>query len=404
MLDTHVEKVIDETIANLDGELRALSLQIHDNPELGNHEYHASNLLVGYLEEKGFKMTRGVAGLPTAFIAEYSNGSQGRRVGFCSEYDALPGVGHACGHNLIAIGGVACAMATKALLERNLIQGTCTLFGTPNEEGSAAGNGKIVLVNSGEIQKRTDFCLMLHPAPFDIAFGRGLALDCLNIEFFGRASHAGMAPWEGVNALDALMQGWNNVSMLRQQILPTDRLHGFIKDGGKSANVIPAHASAVFYARSSTRARLAQLKVLLENCFKGAAKATGCEVKLQWAPYGAVDDIFPNEALAECYKSFMEEEGVQFLPRETEENLPTDASSDFGNITYVRPSFQPAFKIKTWGANHTKEFAKAAGTPEAHQSTLRASRCVAKTAASVFLSDELYESAWAAFKKGTATA
>ncbi|KAG1206714.1 hypothetical protein G6F35_011151 [Rhizopus arrhizus] len=219
-LPNDLKKSIEGTIEQHNQELRTISLEIHDHPELGNKEFNASKVLTDYLEQHGFQVTRGVIGLDTAFIAEYSNGQPGRRIGFCSEYDALPNIGHGCGHNLIAIQGVACALAVKRLLEQKLISGSVTLFGTPAEESTCS---KIKFVKEGEIQRRVDFCMMLHPNPKDSVFMKSLSLDQVDIEFFGKASHAGMAPWNGINALDALMQGFDNVGMLRQQTLPTNR-------------------------------------------------------------------------------------------------------------------------------------------------------------------------------------
>ncbi|KAI9312703.1 hypothetical protein BX666DRAFT_2031009 [Dichotomocladium elegans] len=381
-----IEKVIEETIESASSELRYISLQIHEHPELGDREYKASRLLTSYLEKKGFKVTRGVADLPTAFVAEYSNGQEGRRIGFCSEYDALPGIGHACGHNLIAIAGVACALATKALLEKQLIKGKVVLFGTPAEESS---NGKIQLVQRGEVDSRVD-AAMMHPAPTESVYTQLLALDQLVIEFFGKASHAGMAPWDGVNALDALMQAWNNISMMRQQLIAENRVHGVILNGGKSANVIPDYASAKFFARSRTKAQLAVLKTKIENCFNAAAVATGCKVKLSWSAHGAVDDVFQNEPMGEIYKKFMTAEGVEFLPRSVEETI-VSASTDMGNISYVVPTLHPGFGLYCKALNHTPEFTAEAATEEAHRYTLRAARCLSKMAATVYTDDKVYQ-------------
>ncbi|KAI9276685.1 hypothetical protein BDA99DRAFT_493879 [Phascolomyces articulosus] len=395
-MNATVDKVITETINGLDAELRDISLKIHDNPELGEHEYQASRLLTEYLETKGFRVTREAAGMPTAFIAEYSNSTEGRRVGFCSEFDALPGVGHACGHNLIAISGLACAIATKALLERNLIKGSVVLYGTPAEETTS---GKIQFVQQNEIKSRVDFAMMLHPAPANGVFAPLLALDALKVEFFGKASHAGMKPWNGINALDAFMSGWNNISMLRQQTLTTNRIHGIVLDGGKSPNVIPDYAAGKFYCRALTHIQLEELKVKVENCFKAAAGATGCQVKLTWAPYGAIEDVFQNDSLAYCFIDYMKQVGVPFLPRSEEEKV-VSGTTDFGNISNVVPAIHPGFYIGTEAANHTKEFEKQAGTMTAHHYTIRAAMCMSRTAATVFLDDALYERAIADFKEG----
>ncbi|KAG1213948.1 hypothetical protein G6F35_010221 [Rhizopus arrhizus] len=305
-------------------------------------------------------------------------------------------IGHGCGHNLITIQGLACALTTKALMEQNLVQGTVVLFGTPAEESTS---GKIDFVKKNILQSKVDCAMMLHPFARDSLYVRMLALDSLDVEFFGKASHAGMAPWNGVNALDALMQGFDNIGMLRQQTLSSNRIHGIIKKGGESANVIPAYASAHFYARSVTKAQLEELKVKIENCFKAAALATGCDIKLAWGPKGPVEDVFMNDALTGRYKYYMEQEGVRYKPREEEEN-EMGASTDMGNFSYAVPSIHPAFGLYVQAENHTKEFTKAARTIEAHNYTLRASKCLALTAAEVLLDDTLYERIVQDFKKG----
>ncbi|CAO3597019.1 unnamed protein product [Absidia cylindrospora] len=385
MFSNDIKDTITQTIKDLDSSLRALSLK----------EFHAYQLLTEYLKNQGFNIVYEAAGMKTAFIAEFSNGP-GRRVGFCSEYDALPGVGHGCGHNLIAISGVACAMATKRLLEQNKIQGTVVLFGTPAEETTS---GKITLVHSGDVKERVDVAMMLHPFAEDGLYPGYLALDTIQVEFHGKQSHAGMAPWNGVNAVDAVMQGFDNIAMLRQQTLPSNRMHGIITHGGQAANVIPAYASAKLYARSLTKDQLTELKTKMENCFKAAAKATGCTVNMSWAESGPTDDVFMNTSLAEYYKALMEEQGVKYRPRAEEEQI-VGGSTDMGNFSYAVPSIHPAFGIYTTATNHTREFAQAAGTAKAHQATLRAATCLSITAAHVYLSDAFYQSVLADFKKG----
>ncbi|KAG1150085.1 hypothetical protein G6F37_001715 [Rhizopus arrhizus] len=377
-LPDNLKKSIEGTIEQHSQELRTISLEIHDHPELGNKEFNASKVLTDYLEQHGFQVTRGVIGLDTAFIAEYSNGQPGRRIGFCSEYDALPNIGHGCGHNLIAIQGVACALAVKRLLEQKLISGSVTLFGTPAEESTCS---KIKFVKEGEIQRRVDFCMMLHPNPKDSVFMKSLSLDQVDIEFFGKASHAGMAPWNGINALDALMQGFDNVGMLRQQTLPTNRIHGIIKKGGNSANVIPDYASAQFFVRATTRNQLQDLKTKLENCFKAAALATGY--------------LFNNEVFGKRYIEYMNAKGV-----EIEDDLDVSASTDMGNISYVVPSLHPVYSIGTDAYNHTAEFTLAARTTEAHQKAMVAAVCLSMTAVDASLDATFFQQALDSFKRG----
>ncbi|KAG1460007.1 hypothetical protein G6F46_006005 [Rhizopus delemar] len=377
-LPDDLKKSIEGTIEQHSQELRTISLEIHDHPELGNKEFNASKVLTNYLEQHGFQVSRGVIGLDTAFIAEYSNGQPGRRIGFCSEYDALPNIGHGCGHNLIAIQGVACALAVKRLLEQKLISGSVTLFGTPAEESTCS---KIKFVKEGEIQRRVDFCMMLHPNPKDSVFMKSLSLDQVDIEFFGKASHAGMAPWNGINALDALMQGFDNVGMLRQQTLPTNRIHGIIKKGGNSANVIPDYASAQFFVRATTRNQLQDLKIKLENCFKAAALATGY--------------LFNNEVFGKRYIEYMNAKGI-----EIEDDLDVSASTDMGNISYVVPSLHPVYSIGTDAYNHTAEFSLAARTTEAHQKAMVAAVCLSMTAVDASLDATFFQQALDSFKRG----
>ncbi|CAO3662057.1 unnamed protein product [Rhizopus stolonifer] len=392
-MNLQVKQSITKTIQSLDRELREISLKIHDDPELGNKEFNAYRLLTEYLAKKGFKMTYKAASLETAFMAEFSNDLTGRSVGFCCEYDALPGIGHGCGHNLITVQGLACALSLKALMEQDLIKGTVVLFGTPAEESTS---GKASFVNKNIVQNKVDCAMMLHPSAQDGLYIKLLALDSLVVEFFGVPSHAGQAPWNGINAVDALMQSFDNIGMLRQQTLSTNRIHGIIKHGGDSANVIPRYASAHFYARSITKYELIELKAKMENCFRAAAMATGCELKLTWA--GPVDDVMTNLPLMNCYQKQMENEGVQFKPKSEEEN-EVSGSTDMGNFSYAVPSIHPHFGIQVNAMNHTREFTQAVRTEKSHALTLRAAKCLALTAAEAILNDEMYQHVVLDFKK-----
>ncbi|KAJ8653692.1 hypothetical protein O0I10_010614 [Lichtheimia ornata] len=390
--------LITNTIASIDAELRDINLKIHDDPEIGRHEFHASKLLADYMESKGFKVKLGLPGIPTAFIAEYTRGSSGRRIGFCSEYDALPGIGHGCGHPLIAISGVACAIAIKSVLEEGILQeGSVVLFGTPAEE--TTHGGKISMIDQDVFQSRVDFCMMLHPYPYDINYCVMLARDEMKVEFFGKASHAGGAPWEGINAVDAIMQGWDNMSMLRQQTLPTNRIHGRLVEAGKSPNVIPDYASAEVVVRSVTHEELAELKGKVALCFEAAAVATGCKIKLTWNESGICKDVFMNDTLTNTYRHYMEQEGVPFMSRVDEEKV-ISGSTDFGNVSYVVPGTHPHFGIGINAPIHSVKFEKAARTKTAHQHTLRAAGALAKAGANVLLDDSLYCQMQADFRQG----
>ncbi|KAI8140350.1 hypothetical protein BJV82DRAFT_623586 [Fennellomyces sp. T-0311] len=385
--DSEVEHIVAKAIDDVSDELRTISLDLHDHMETGMKEFHAHKVLTDYLESKGFTVTRHAYGMETAFTAEYSNGS-GRRVGLCSEYDGLPGLGQACGHNLIAISGVAAAIGVKAVLESGKASGKVILFGTPAEELSI---GKIVLVNKRAIQDNVDVCLMLHPAAYHAERGAMIAIHDVRLEFFGKASHASAAPWEGVNALDAMVQVWNSISMMRQQLLPTDRVHGIVTDGGKAPNVIPDYTSAFFFVRTTKFDQIGRLMHKMEECFKAAALATGCEVKWTWREIGVTKDVVPNAPMADVYREYMEREGGIQFPTAVEQASTGGGSTDFGNISYEVPSLHPMFGIHTTAANHTIDFVAAARTVQAHKDTILSAKGLTVTASQVLLDDNLFQ-------------
>ncbi|KAI7873009.1 hypothetical protein BDF14DRAFT_1750988 [Spinellus fusiger] len=381
------EKIVKKAIQGVSAELRAISLDLHKNVEISMKEFHAHDVLTDYMESKGFIVTRHTYGMETSFTAEYSRGS-GRRVGICSEYDGLPFIGQACGHNLIAISGVATAIAVKALLDSKRISGKVILFGTPGEERSI---GKIIMVDKRAFQDNVDVCMMLHPSNYDAQFASLIAINDVKVEFFGKSTHASGTPWDGVNALDAMVQLWNNVSMLRQQLKPTDRVHGIVSDGGQSANSIPEYTSALFFIRTTKTNQLGRVMKKFENCFKAAALATGCEVKWQWREIGETKDVLQNNVMAKNYAHNMERLGVKFMDRSEQDKLG-GGSTDMGNVSYEVPTIHPLYNINTTFANHTVGFTEAAKTVEAHECTLRACQAIALTAAEVFKSDKFYHS------------
>ncbi|CDS06279.1 hypothetical protein LRAMOSA08807 [Lichtheimia ramosa] len=385
--DAELERIVSDAIQAVSGDLRQISLDLHENMETGMKEYHAHQILTDYLEKKGFKVTRHAYGMETAFTAEFTRG-QGRRIGFCSEYDGLPGLGQGCGHNCIAIAGVAAAIGVKAALESGKASGKVMLFGTPAEELSI---GKIVMVQKRAFQDNVDACLMLHPAAYDSERAALIAIHDVRVEFFGKASHASAAPWEGVNALDAMVQLWNNISMMRQQLMPTDRVHGIVTDGGKAPNVIPDHTSAFFFVRTTKYNQIVRLMEKMENCFRAAAMATGCEVKWTWREIGVTKDVVQNGPMADVYKDYMERTAGTSFPSIAEQEKKGGGSTDMGNVSYEVPTLHPMRAIGTTAANHTIEFTKAAATKQAHEATLQGSEGLAVTALKVLNNDSFFE-------------
>ncbi len=359
-------------------DLRDISLGIHSHPELNFDEHHAHRLLTDYLDRQGFHVERGAYGMDTAFKAVA--GSGGPTLAVLCEYDALPGIGHACGHNLIAISGVATALALKeALGEGN---GTVVVLGSPAEEG---GGGKIVLIERGAFNG-IDAAMMLHPTSRDSAWMNVLAVDHVNVEYRGKNAHAAAAPWEGVNALDAIILAFNGISAMRQQMLPSDRVHGVITDGGLKPNIIPDYTRAEFYIRARRKSELEALRKKVHGCFHGAAEATGCDLTLSVDENGRpYSDMIANDTLAEAYRANLGEFGIQ-VPEKHAVMAGPGGSTDMGDVSYVLPSIHPMFGIPTEAGNHTAGFTAAAATPEAHANTLRAAKALAMTALDAYFS------------------
>jgi amidohydrolase len=363
-------------------DLEALSLDIHAHPELNFREYHAHGLLAGFLERNGFTVARGAYEMPTAFCAVAGSGSP--TVAVLCEYDALPEIGHACGHNLIAASGVAAGLALKETLGDG--NGTVVVLGSPAEEG---GGGKVFMIERGAFDG-IDAAMMLHPSPNDGAWPTVNAIQTLEVEFFGRNAHAAARPHEGINALDAMIAAYNAVSMLRQQMTPDARVHGVITKGGVKPNIIPDHTAAEFYVRAADDAKLEDLKRRVLACFEGAATATGCRLEARWTgrPYS---NLTTNAPLAECYVENARLLGKTLPPRGA--GASGGPSTDMGNVSHVVPSIHPMFAIPTEAGNHTPGFTAAAATPEAHEAMRTAATALAMTALDVFMRPEVLEAA-----------
>jgi len=333
--------------------------------------------------------------MKTAFRAEAGSGSP--VIAVLSEYDALPGIGHACGHNLIAVAGVAVGIALKKVLESRPGSGTVVVLGTPAEEG---GCGKQILIDNGAFQG-IDVAMMCHPCPAEFVYASILACTELTVVFHGKNAHASAAPWEGVNALDALISGYNAVSCLRQQIRLTDRVHGVILDGGKRPNIIPDRSEALYFVRSKNKKELEELKEKVLKCFEGAALSSGCKLEHSWAKHEYLD-IVTNEVMADLYTSHSAKLGHPLPPKEVQLSFPS-GSTDMGNVSYVVPSIHPMYKIGTTRVNnHTPEFTQSAGSKESHTETFRASKALAFTALDVIYSPNVLQKVKEGYAKQSA--
>lgn len=384
-----VVQTIESALDRFSPELRRLSLDIHDHPEIGFQEKHAHDALTSFMSSHGFKVTKHYLGLDTAWRAEWSNGRGVRTLGINSEMDALPGIGHACGHNLIAICGVGVALAVREALKEHNISGNIVLLGTPAEEGGA---GKAILIERGGY-KDMDVCVMSHPGPgpsHSVGIGPSLAVQSIEIEYFGHTAHASAAPWEGVNALDAAFLAYSNIAVLRQQVKPTHRVHGVIR-GGKdelAVNVIPDYTKMLWLVRAPTFAELEVLRERVKACFSAAAQATGCRMTMSLGK--AQYDLRQNSILAHTYGKIM---GARYDWTTTMAEGAIGGSTDFGNVTYELPSLHPSYAIPTEpnGGNHTPGFTASARTKEAHEFCLTVTKGLATLGFRV-LDDEAFAS------------
>lgn len=371
-----------QAIDQISEDLRSISLSIHGKPELGFEEQHAHQVLTDYLAENGFAVTRGAYEMPTAFRAVAGSGQP--VVAVLCEYDALPEIGHACGHNLIAITGVATATALKEVIGDG--NGTIVVLGSPAEEG---GGGKILLIERGAFED-VDLALLLHPSPHDGVRPALTGVERCTVEYFGRNAHAAARPEEGINALDAIVLAYNAISVLRQQIPSDARIHGVITRGGVRPNIIPDHTAADFLVRSTDNARLQDLRLRVQACFEGAAVATGCRVEMHWneQPYQAMTT---NTALARAFHENARLLGWSLPSPDVE--TPSGASSDMGNVSHVVPSIQPTYAIPSEAGNHTAGFTASAATAEAHLAALRAAKALAMTALDALFQPEVLAAA-----------
>ncbi|HET6366907.1 MAG TPA: M20 family metallopeptidase [Pseudomonadales bacterium] len=361
---------VTQAVDGIADELEALSRRIHDHPELGYQEKQAAGWLTEFLAAKGFKVESGVAGVETAFRATIETGD-GPTIAILCEYDALPGIGHACGHNVIAASGAG-AGAALALSKSRLPKGRVQVIGTPAEEG---GGGKNRLIKGG-VFKDVDCAMMIHGFDRTILHQDLLGIVRGTFEFHGKASHASADPWEGINALDGCIAMFNAVAMLRQQVRPDCRIHGIITNGGAAANIIPEYAAAVFYVRAPRIDVMWDLYKRVVACAEGAAKATGAAVKVTQQTDNVYEPMRRNQTLLDLFAANMTAVGLAEGPAV----LDRLGSSDVGNVSQVLPTIQPMIGIAPLGtAIHTREFADAAVTPLARAGLLAAAKTMALT-------------------------
>ncbi|MGB5047890.1 MAG: M20 family metallopeptidase [Caldilineaceae bacterium] len=376
-------RVIDY-IDEIGPRLIQISQTIHANPELAFEEFESSKLLADTAQSHGYAVERGVGGLPTAFVATSANGTSGPTVAFLAEYDALPGLGHACGHNIIGTAATGAALAMQAI--RDEVQGTIKLIGTPAEE---KGGGKAILAERG-IFADVDAAMMIHPGAKAMVARGSIASNALTFEFHGKASHAAAAPDRGINALDACIQTFNNINALRQHLTPDVRIHGIITHGGKAVNVVPDYARAEFSVRAATSDESLDVVEKVMRCAEAGALAAGATVKSVHQRHYA--DRIPNPTMARLFAENVGVVGETVVDPDPNERK---GSSDMGNVSHLLPAIHPYMPIidPGQGGPHTPEFAVAAASERGNQALLRAAKAMAMTAVDLLTQPELVEQA-----------
>ena len=353
-------------------QLIQLSLNIHNNPELAFKEEKASAWLTGYLQEHGFRIVRGITGLATAFQASYGQGRPA--IAVLAEYDALPKLGHACGHNIIGVSAVAAAVASKCVIDQ--LGGSVVVVGTPAEEGLG---GKIEMLRAGAFND-LDVAMMIHPNGLNMATIEALACSTLDVEFFGRPAHAASQPHKGINALEAMVLAFTSIDSLRQHIRRDARIHGIITDGGEAPNIVPAHSAAEFLVRASDNEYLAELRDKVLNCFRGASVASGARLEYRWRDktYAPMKN---NVTMAQLFSRNLESLGRQVVPFDSSFGF---GSTDMGNVSQVVPSMHPTIAIASPEVPaHTPEFAAAAASEAGHEGLIDAAKAMAMTVADI---------------------
>ncbi|KAF2623242.1 hypothetical protein BU25DRAFT_376200 [Macroventuria anomochaeta] len=395
---------ISDYVDSITDDLSSINTEIHSNPELGYEEVKAHELLTSFMEEQeGWNVTRSVGNISTAFMAVFEGSGEGPIVGFNAEYDALPELGHACGHNLIATASLGGALAAADVMRKENLAGKIILFGTPAEESLG---GKVKMLEAGIFNDaKIDISLISHPTSSgDSPYMITTSTDRVDVEYYGREAHAAAGPWEGINAQDGLLLANSAISYMRQQLRPSDRVHGFISSAGSRINVISAKASGSYQIRANDETQLSNLTQRVENCFKAGALATGAELNFTIRPYGYANHV-TNDLLAASYATFFEELGGELEPSEIDKMKDPSGSTDQGNLSHEWPSISPYFQIFNEDGSvpssgpHTAAFEVAAGSKPAFEKSLVVAKSLAGVAVDVLTVDGLLEQIKEEFEK-----
>ena len=362
--------------------LHAIAKEMYENPELGNQEFNSSSLLCEALREAGFHVEAPYMGIATAFKASLEGTVPGGRVGLLCEYDALPGIGHGCGHNLIGVMSVGAARALASVKEH--LAGSIVVYGCPAEETNGA---KVPLAKEGAFDD-LDVAMQVHPGSEHAVGGTTLAIDALEFVFGGRTAHASGNPQDGINALDACIQTFNGINALRQHVTPDVRIHGIIKEGGLAANVVPERAVAQFYVRAAKRSYLDEVVQKVIACAKAGALMAGATMEYSNFEYSN-DNLLSNKTLGDLWEQQLALLGIK--EEEITRNYGKDGkgSSDMGNVSHKAPSIHPSISI-TDGvkvSGHSRDFAACTIADSGKSATLLTAKALAFTAIELLSSE-----------------
>jgi amidohydrolase len=358
-----------------------ISDDLYHHPELGDQEFESMKKLVTFLEEHNFTVETGVVERPTAFKAIYDSKKEGPTIAYLSEYDALPGVGHGCGHNLIGTMSAGAGVLLSKVV--NEIGGRVVVLGTPAEE---TNGGKVPMAEQG-IFDDVDAAMILHPAGESYESGDSLAMDAIQFDFRGRTSHAAASPEKGINALDGVIQLFNGVNALREHLTSDVRIHGIITEGGVAANIVPDKAVAQFYVRAKDRSYLNEVVEKVKKIAQGAALMTGAEVHI--CNYElSYDNMITNQTLSQLFTTNLLATGVEKVHKAKQ----TYGSIDMGNVSQVVPAIHPYIGLDSPGLiAHTKEFADLTITDNSHQVLSKGALALAATGYDLMTNKEVFE-------------
>jgi len=381
----------EERIDEIKERMVELSSDLHENPELSFEEYHASDLLVAELEDKGFVVETGTGGLDTAFRGSFVETSPEPSICFMVEYDALEDLGHACGHNLSGVASVGAAIAVKEVLASHGLPGKVIALGTPGEE---LLSGKVPMVETG-VFDNVDVAMMVHMFDRTILDPKFIAVEGLEFEFHGSPSHAAGAPEKGINALNGIIQTFENINALRQHVKDGVRIHGVITDGGSAVNIVPERAVGKFFVRAEERTYLDEVVEGVRKCAEGAAVATGTDLEIN--TFGSNEELKNNPVLTEVFGNNVRRYQEKVIET-TEEVL---GSTDAGNVSKTVPTIHPTLSIAEEGTSlHTEEFARATCSEEGFLGMMIAAKTLALTALDLIVDDDLMDRVRGTFHEG----